>query len=502
MTARDGRGGESRLQRLRERVARNLSLRDRVTIATALVLALGLTVLTAGAFALLSHQLDADASNSLQTRADARGATIMRIDGRTTVDDRSRIGTFDEPSWVFAANGRVLRAPSAPSDVDRAARKLVSAVGATGAVESDGPDNIRLRGGPVVGAGGERIATVVVGTSLEPYERTEHLAILALLALDLCIVVLGALLARRAVGKALQPVADMTAQAAEWSERDLDRRFDLGPPRDELTALSATLDALMTRVAASVRREQRFSAELAHELRTPLSGVRAEAELALGSPKTSGEAAAALERVLRGTDRMEQAINALLTAARGESADAAARRGVADARDAARAAVDPAALAGERAGVQVRLEPEVGVAAFRGSAGGGGTAGDGRGSAAGDERSQAALRVGAEPPLVVQALQPLLDNAIRHARSTVTVRLERDGSEALVHVEDDGDGIAFHEAERVFAPGASGSGGAGLGLPLARRLARSCGGDVVAVARDHEAGGVGGHVVLRLPLVA
>jgi signal transduction histidine kinase len=94
---------------------------------------------------------------------------------------------------------------------------------------------------------------------------------------------------------------------------------------------------------------------------------------------------------------------------------------------------------------------------------------------------------------VEQALQPLLANAVRHARVVVTVQLERDDGHVLVHVLDDGEGIDPDEVEHVFAPGNSASGGAGLGLPLARRLARAAGGDVVAMA------GNGGHLVLRLP---
>ena len=73
----------------------------------------------------------------------------------------------------------------------------------------------------------------------------------------------------------------MTRQAAAWSEHDLDHRFALGEPHDELTELAATLDGLLDRLAASLRREQRFSAELSHELRTPLARVIAESELAL-----------------------------------------------------------------------------------------------------------------------------------------------------------------------------------------------------------------------------
>ena len=66
----------------------------------------------------------------------------------------------------------------------------------------------------------------------------------------------------------------MTESAASWSEHDLDRRFDLGEPYDELTRLAATLDGLLGRIAASLRHEQRFTAELSHELRTPLARVK------------------------------------------------------------------------------------------------------------------------------------------------------------------------------------------------------------------------------------
>jgi signal transduction histidine kinase len=77
------------------------------------------------------------------------------------------------------------------------------------------------------------------------------------------------------------------------------------------------------------------------------------------------------------------------------------------------------------------------------------------------------------------------------------VRVERSDGQVLVHVVDDGAGIEPDELDRVFTPGASQSGGAGLGLPLARRLARAAGGDVVAEAGG--ANGGGGHLVLRLP---
>lgn len=460
---------------MRARVAAllaRLDLRDRVTLATAAVLAGGLAVLSAGALLLLSAQLDHDVSSTLSERADAQLAAVARVDGRTVVRGAAD-GVLDEQAWVFDADGRALRRPRVSADVERAARALAGVAQPT---ERDVGEGVRLRAEPVQ-ADGERIGTVVVGVSLGPYERTEHLTILAVAFLDVCIVAFGALLARRAVGKALRPVADMTAHAADWSEHDLDRRFDLGPPRDELTALSATLDALLARIASSVRREQRFSAEMAHELRTPLAGVRGEAELALRAPGVAPEVRASLEQIVRGTDRMQGVIDALLAAARGEDGGG----GVSDARAAAQTAVEAASPAAERANVRLTL-----------------VAGDAAGARGAPTEASGAWRVGAERQLVAQALAPLLENAIRHARGAVGVRLVRDGDAVLLHVSDDGPGIARDQLDAIFTPGASSSGGAGLGLPLARRLARSAGGDVAARAAE-EAGG--GDVVLRLPAV-
>lgn len=440
-----------------------LDLRDRVTLATAGVLAGGVVVLSAITLLLLFAQIEHGASTTLSERADAQLAVVSQVAGRTVVAHGSAI---EEESWVFGADGRLVKDARATPAVEQAAHALADVPRPT---ERDAGDQMRLYAEPAYGRrDGERIGTVVVALSMEPYKRTERFALLAIAFLDVCIVIFGALLARRAVGKALRPVADMTAQAAEWSEHDLDRRFDRGPARDELTALSATLDSLLARIAASLRREQRFSAEMAHELRTPLAGIRAEAELALGASGVSAGERAGLEQVLRGADRMQRVIDALLAVARGESGDG----GISDAASAAQEAVDAVAPLAERAGVRLVL---LGAEATS---------------------SNGSSRVGAEQQLVVQAIAPLLVNAVRHARAGVTLRLQRDGGDLLLHIEDDGDGFAAADAEASFAPGVSSTGGAGLGLPLARRLARSVGGEVSARASRG-----GGHVVVRLPAI-
>jgi signal transduction histidine kinase len=109
------------------------------------------------------------------------------------------------------------------------------------------------------------------------------------------------------------------------------------------------------------------------------------------------------------------------------------------------------------------------------------------------------IEVDADPDLTVALLVPLISNAVRYGRSQVRVTIARDGESVAFCVIDDGPGLQADELESVFEPGvrgsaANGSPGSGLGLSLARRLARVAGGDVVA-----EAAPGGGRFVVRLP---
>ena len=145
---------------------------------------------------------------------------------------------------------------------------------------------------------------------------------------------------------ALRPVARMTEQAAAWSEHDLDRRFGLGEPHDELTQLGATLDGLLDRIAASLRHERRFSAELSHELRTPLAKVIAEAELRAATRARNVRVPSALEAALRNARQVARIVETLVAAAQHEASPS---QGTADAYAVATEAVrGVAGLADER----------------------------------------------------------------------------------------------------------------------------------------------------------
>jgi signal transduction histidine kinase len=421
---------------------RRLPIRDRVTLAAALSLAAGLAILTLAVMLLLANRLDRDASSVLHARAGAVLTTLAVKNGRLHVREPPNDELLDRDAWVFDA-GRAVERPEASAASQRAATAMASLAG----THTRTVGRTRLLSVPADGADGRPAGAVVVGVNLVPYLHTEHIALAGMLALDLFVLIAGALVARRAVGVALRPVADMTAKAAAWSDHDLDQRFDLGTPRDELTGLSATLDALLTRIGASIRHEQRFSAEVAHELNTPLSGMRAEAELALRAGADDSERRAALEQIIATSDRMAAVIATLLSTARTSTEHSP---GSSDGSAALSSAVETITAQATARAIEIRVHVP-----------------------------DPSPLVAAEHDVVAQTLHPLLDNAVRHAHAHVDVTLEQRDALAVFSVHDDGPGVDPTLRAHVFEAGTSGHGSAGLGLPLARRLAHACAGDIL-----------------------
>jgi signal transduction histidine kinase len=316
---------------------------------------------------------------------------------------------------------------------------------------------------------GKRVGTVVAGVPLAPYDETSTIAFLGSITLAVALLAAVALLSYWILGKALLPVSRMTDDAADWSDHDLDRRFDQGEPYDELTRLASTLDALLERLSASLRHEQRFTAELSHELRTPLARIAAESELALRRDRSDDDYRLSLEGVRRNAEQMTRTVEALVSAARQE---AGLNRTTSDARDGVRAAVAAVSDEAQAAAVAIHLSVPPG-----------------------------AVHVAIEADLLERIVHPLLDNAVRYGRSHVSVVLGVSRTTVTIDVDDDGAGLADEETEVIFEPGVRGSAattdqrGTGLGLALARRLVRTAGGEIVARAGD-----AGGRFTIRLPL--
>jgi two-component system OmpR family sensor kinase len=278
-----------------------------------------------------------------------------------------------------------------------------------------------------------------------PYETT-RIVVLSVLA-GLALVVIGGSAASAAwtMRRALGPVEEMATLATDWSEHDLEARFDGAAESDEISTLGHTLNVLLDRVAGALRNEQQLTSELAHELRTPLTAIRGEAELGLMAA-TDAATRGRFESVVELVDRMNAAMGTLLAVARGHTARGTAGR----VTDIVASVVD------HRGPSELVWTVDV----------------------------DHSLIVAAPVDLAARALSPLIDNAARFAASTVgIVALARDRVVEIT-VSDDGEGVGASDVEGIFAAGnrRSDSDGVGLGLALSRRVARTLGGDVAVTS--------------------
>jgi signal transduction histidine kinase len=427
---------------------KRLGLRGRLTLVVALGGALVIGALVLIFNLALRSSLQGDANRVVSARAAAALGTVTVRSGRVRSREAPDQGAIDAQAWIYAGR-RAIERPRAPQSVQFLANGLAG--GVTTYIDDPTTDT-RLYTTPIK-RGGMRVGTVVAALSLEPYERSASRTLVASLIFGAVTLLLIIAVSVWIVRRALHPVDRMTAEAAAWSETDLDHRFNAGEPHDELTRLASTFDQMLERLALSLRREQRFSAELSHELRTPLAAISAETELALARERRNDQYRAGLEVIRARALQLERTLESLMATARAESG---AARGTADAlqvAERAKGSCDP--LARER-GVEITLAPP-----------------------------QTPVRIGAQADAAERVLTPLLENACRYGSHKVWLSVIGRSDSAEFYVGDDGPGVDPDERDRIFEPGLRGSAaqngagdGAGLGLPLARRLARALGGDV------------------------
>ncbi len=243
-------------------------------------------------------------------------------------------------------------------------------------------------------------------------------------------------------------------------------------PETSSRSSQARSTSLLERLAASLRHEQRLSAEISHELRTPLANIIAEAQYALRHGQHIDDANATLEHILQSARQLGRTLDTLMAAARAQL-------------DPHRATSDSAACAHTalQTSVPKHISSQLEITV---------------------DSPQDRLRVAVERELVERILAPLLENATRHARHLVHIGVEGDREAVRFVLQDDGPGVPAEEQEAIFQPGYRAttsapattitSPGTGLGLALCRRLARTAGGDVLAEPSD-----AGARFIVRLP---
>jgi len=249
--------------------------------------------------------------------------------------------------------------------------------------------------------------------------------------------------------QALSPLDRMAETAAGITVGNLSRRIDVPATRDALERLARTINEMLERLETSVRRIEQFSADASHELRTPLSVLRTTAELALRHGRTEAEYRADLEDIHAEAVRLSELVEVLLSLS---------REGV-EGRTVAMSEVDLFELAADVCR-QFRREAE-----SKGL----------RLSLEGPERP---VRVRGNDPSLRRMIASLLENALAHTREGgITVTVRDDGAPEIA-VADTGEGIPeealgkiFDRFYRVDSSRSRATGGQGLGLSIALRIA-------------------------------
>ncbi|MDM4718227.1 ATP-binding protein [Micromonospora sp. WMMA1363] len=292
--------------------------------------------------------------------------------------------------------------------------------------------------------------TVLVARSLADVRQSAHvLRTVLLVSFPLLVAVLAAV-AWRVVGATLRPVEALRRGAEEITGRNGGGRLPVPASRDEIHRLAATLNDMLGRLESARARQRAFVADAAHELRSPLTNIRTELEVArrLGD-RTDWPAVSA--DLLTDTERLGRLVDNLLLLARLDEAPP-------------RRATGPVELGGLLTAVAARYPtPPVEVLTPR-----------------------EPLWADGDPDQLHRVLTNLVDNAVRHARTRVVLATEPDGTAYhRVTVTDDGPGIPVVDRERVFGrftrldPARDrDAGGAGLGLAIVRELVHRAGGRI------------------------
>jgi two-component system OmpR family sensor kinase len=451
---------------------KRLSIRLRITLAFAVVMAVLLTALGTFIYLRFRTQLDETINNGLISRAQDVGALVGRSGG--SLKGGANLPGEDTFAQVLTPEGRVYGATAEGLSRGSLLSRAELAQATHGPIRIDRSDveavegPARLFAKPITTPNGTLV--VLTGASLDDrHDALSNLGTILLIGGPFALL-LASLAGYFVAFGALRPVEAMRRRAAEISAAEPDERLPLPDAHDELRRLGETLNGMLARLEVALERERTFVDDASHELRTPLALHKTELELALRYAKTPGEMRAAIVSAIVEVDRLSALAEDLLVLARSQQGKLALhlrRVRVSDLLGDVRERFS--ARMGE-SGRSLVVEPGNG------------------------------LIVDADPVRLEQALTNLIENAIEHGAGEITVRTRESGAELQIHVEDRGPGFPPEFLDSAFerfsrADPARGGDGTGLGLAIVEAIARAHRGSAHAANRD----GSGADVWIELP---
>ena len=288
------------------------------------------------------------------------------------------------------------------------------------------------------------------------HQSLNSLAIIIMLILPLAIaisLVIGYFIA----GRVLEPIRVITGKASGIGAENLSERLPVGDgDDDEFSRLAVVFNQTFARLEDSFTRLRRFTADAAHELRTPLAAIRSIGETALHAPEDQVNSREVIGSILEESDRLRHLVDALLILSRADSGDIRLHQETVDLSDITMETVDLLNVLAEEKRQTITLT------------------------------SSGKVMVQIDPTTVRQALTNILDNAIKYAPAESTIYVTvgtRSAREVFVEIKDCGCGIPDEEIGRIFDrfyrvdKGRSREyGGAGLGLSISKWAVENNGG--------------------------
>jgi len=421
---------------------RSASVRVRTTVAAITVVAVALVGVS---FWLVAHQ-SSSLTENIQTTSILRAQDLVSalqegtlpVDLAVQIEDSGFVQVVDSSGNVVASStnvtGELPIDPKPHRDKTRFAYTLDESPA--------GDSSFRVVGLQTQTSIG--LFTVYVGSSLEPVSDATSSLISALLLVMPLLVLFVGLVTWLVISLAMRPVDSITKQVDEITSKDLHRRVPEPRSSDEISDLAKTMNKMLERLEDSDRRQRSFIGDVSHELRSPLTGLRAQLEVHQAHPNTADWREVTGE-VLEEVTRMEQLIGDMLLLA---TVDSGQTQIVYETIDLNQIVAREVNKLSKNSKIHFEL------------------------------LANSSLWVEGSALHLARLVRNLLENADRFARANVTVRLSHEEHVVRLEVCDDGPGIPTDARETIFGrftrldeSRSRPSGGAGLGLTIVREIA-------------------------------
>ena len=447
-----------------------LSIRIRLTVVFAGVMAIVLLALGAFVYERVGSSLNSSVNRDLDVRAD----DVSALTHRAATADGHDFGGAEGVAQLLTPAGKVARTtPDVGSHSLLTPAQLLAARSGPlrfelAALPGFGEGHWRVLARPVSDVPGAEIA--VVAASLEPREEALDHLFVELLVGGAAALLLASVAGYGLAAAALRPVEAMSRKAAAISLRGDDKRLPVPPTGDEIAKLGERLNEMLARIEAAFAHERRFLADASHELQTPLAILRAELELALRRPRSREELEDVVRSAQEETNRLGTLAEDLLVVARSDQGALPVSVATVGADELLRGVAERFARRATEEGRTLSTETPAG------------------------------LELVCDPVRIGQALANLIDNSLRYGGGSITLAAIPRGDMVELHVRDDGGGFPAAFLPRAFerfsrAGDARSSSGSGLGLAIVQAIAMAHGGSAAAANR----GGGGSDVWLALP---